>query len=197
MNTKLTFAIAATVLGTLNTVPYIINIFRHKTTPHSYSWLVWTILQITGALAMLGGGAGGIGVVYLSVGAVLCLFVLLLSLRYGTKNITAFDKVCLVGALTATAIWFFLRQPLLSVIFVAVIDFVAFLPTFRKAYEEPCSETVSMYFLSGVAQLLALVALSAYNVSTTLYLIALAITNMVFTTMVLLRRARLSSSLPK
>lgn len=188
MNLKLAFAIVATVIGNLNTVPYIVNIFRLKTTPHSYSWLVWTILQVTGALAMFEGGAGGAGVLYLSIGAALCLLVFLLSLRYGTKNITAFDTVCLTGALSATAVWFFLRQPLLSVVLVALIDVVAFLPTFRKAFEEPWSETVSMYFLSGVAQLLSLGALSVYNVSTMLYLISLATANMAFTAMVLMRR---------
>lgn len=192
MHTKLILAVAASVVGNVTFIPYLVDIFRLKTTPHSYSWLVWTILQVTGALAMFASGAGGAGVLYLSIGAGLCALVFLLSLRYGTKNITGFDTGCLVGALCATTVWFFLREPLLSVVLVALIDVVAFLPTFRKTYAAPWSETLSMYFLSSIAQLLSLAALSAYTLSTTLYLVSLATTNAVFIAMVLVRRGRIS-----
>ena len=188
MNLKITLVVAASVIGNVTTIPYIIDVFRQKTTPHSYSWLVWTILQVTGALAMLAGGAG-IGVLYLFIGAATCIFVFLLSLRYGTKNITSFDMVCLVGALLATAVWFFLHDALLSVILVASIDLVAFLPTFRKAYEEPRTETLSMYIFSGIAQLMSLVSLSVFTFTTTFYLSELVVANAVFVAMVLIRRA--------
>ena len=200
MNLQTIFAVLASIIGIVPYVPYVRDIFRRKTTPHSYSWLIWTILQVTGALAMFASGAG-LGVLYLLIGAVMCAFVFILSLRYGTKNVTRFDAVCLTGALSATAVWFFLHDAFLSVILVALIDLVAFLPTFRKAYEEPWSETLSMYIFSGVAQVLSLASLSSYTITTSLYLITLATANAAFTAMVLIRRAHVpvssSPSLPK
>ena len=192
MNLKITLAVAASVIGITACVPYIRDIFRRKTTPHSYSWLVWTILQITGALAMLASGAGW-GVFYLVVGAGFCAFIFVLSLWYGTKNITTFDTVCLVAALGATSVWFFLHDALASIVLVACIDFVAFLPTFRKAYAEPWSENVANYFFGGVAQVLSLASLSSYTITTSLYLITLATANAAFTATVLIRRSRVAA----
>ena len=176
MNLRIAFAAVASLIAALCTIPYIADIFRLKTTPHSYSWLVWTLLQVTSAFAMLSGGAG-IGAIPTAIGGGLCAFVFLLSLRYGTKNITAFDAVCLVGALLTTAVWFFSRNALLSIMLTSVIDFLAFLPTFRKSYAEPYSETVSLYLLSGIANGLSLFALGTVNPTTVLYPITLVVTN--------------------
>ncbi|MDO8594324.1 MAG: hypothetical protein Q7R93_02305 [bacterium] len=190
MDIKTLFAITGSIIGIVFTIPYIIDIFRRKTEPHSYSWLVWTILQATGVLAMLASGAG-IGILYLSLSTGMCALIFVLSLRFGTKNVTSFDLVCLVSALSALFVWFFMHDALLSIIMVSCIDFIGFLPTFRKAYADPFTETVSNYFSGGVAQVLSLASLSEYHLTTSLYLIALALANFIFTTMVLLRRMQL------
>lgn len=192
MNAQTIFAMSASVLSVVSTIPYIVDIFRLKTTPHVYSWLIWTILQTTGVFAMLSGGAG-IGVMLVIVSAGQCMFVFFLSLRFGTKNITAFDTFCFFGALAAMCIWFFLHNALLSIIAVSVIDLVAFFPTFRKAYVAPQSETASMYFLGGIACLLALLALSDFNVVTSLYLITVLASDIACAVMIWARRAELRS----
>ncbi len=176
MSIKVIFAIISTIIGISCFIPYIIDIFKGKTKPHSYSWLIWTILQTTGAIAMSSGGAG-LGVMSLSIGAILCGFVFIMSLFYGSNNITIFDTICLIGALIAIIIYFFLKDALLSVIVVAITDIIGFLPTFRKSYEEPGTETISTYILSSVSSLLALRALSFFSLTTSLYLISLVITN--------------------
>ncbi len=190
MNTQTIFAVLATVLSISCFLPYLRDIFRRKTTPHSHSWLIWTLLQATGVLAMVHSGAGG-GVASLIVGAVLCAFIFLLSLRYGTKNITVFDTVCLFGALIAIAVWLFLHNALLSIIAVSLIDLLAFLPTFRKSYVEPHSETISTYILSAGADGCAILALSTLSVTTSLYLITLLITNSICAGIIWFRRAHI------
>ncbi len=138
---------------------------------------------------MFKGGAGGAGVFSLTIGAALCGFVFLFSFWYGTKNITVFDRVCLLGALSAIVLWLFLHNPLLSVIVVTLIDLVAFLPTFRKGYVEPRSETVSTYALAGISQVFAFGALSEFSMTTMLYLMSLVVTNFVFVVMIFVRRS--------
>lgn len=176
MNAQAIFAALSAVIGIGSFAPYIRDIFRLKTTPHSYSWLIWALLQGTGALAMLSANAGW-GAVSVTIGAVLCASVFLLSLRYGTKNITVFDTVCFIGALATTAIWFSLHDALLAIVLVSLIDLLAFLPTFRKAYAEPHSETMATYVLSGIADGFALLALGTFSVTTSLYLFTLVVTN--------------------
>jgi hypothetical protein len=170
--------------------PYIRDIFLRKTTPHIYSWLVWAILQITGAIAMFSSGAGW-GITPLILGAVLCILVFLLSFKYGTKNITRFDLICLIGALTVFCFYLFTHKALLSVILVSLIDVIGFLPTFRKAYVEPYSETTSTYVLSAVADGLAIGALANFSLITSLYLFTLIAVDGLCAVLIIIRRRQL------
>lgn len=176
MSIKVIFAVVSSLIGISCFIPYIVDIFKGKTKPHSYSWLIWTILQTTGVIAMSSGGAG-VGVMSLAIGAILCGFVFFLSLFYGSNNINIFDTICLIGALISIVIYFFLKDALLSVIVVAITDIIGFLPTFRKSYEEPNTETFSTYILSLISSLLALRALSVFSLTTSFYLISLVLTN--------------------
>ena len=174
----MTIKILAGIIGTILSVacfyPYFRDIFNHKTQPHIYTWLVWSLLQGTSVIIMIRGGAG-IGVWPFVVGSLLCGCVFLLSIKYGTKNITAFDTVCLIGALLAMLVYVFLHDPLLSIILVVGIDFIGFLPTLRKSYIEPKTETASTYILSAMSSVLAVAALSNYSVITLLYPITLIV----------------------
>lgn len=165
---KYACGIIATVISVISFFPYLRDIFRKKTQPHSYTWLIWTILQVTGVVAMFNNGAG-IGTLALAVGAVFCGFIFILSLKHGTRNITPFDTACLIGALAAIAIYFFLHNPVLSVIVITLTDFIGFLPTLRKAYMEPYTETLSLFVLGVIWSTFNIVAISAYSITTTLY----------------------------
>lgn len=191
MEIKLIFGVASVVLAIVCFLPYVRDIVRKKTEPHMYSWLIWTILQIVGVAAQIKDGAG-YGAWALSVGAFFCFVIFLLSFRYGTKNISKFDLACLIAALCAIGVYIFLKNPVWATIVVSVIDFVGFLPTFRKGFQEPFSETASTFVMSAVANVLSIVALQNYSVTTVLYIGSLFFTNSSFATMVLLRRRQLN-----
>jgi hypothetical protein len=152
-----------------------------------YSWLIWTILQIVGVAAQFKGGAG-YGAWALGVGALFCFAIFVLSFKYGTKNISRFDLICLIAAITAIGIYAFIRNPVWTTIVVSAIDFVGFMPTFRKGFQEPFSETASTFIMSGIANVLSIIALQSYSVTTVLYVGSLFLTNSSFATMVLLRK---------
>lgn len=194
MEYKLIFGIASTLLASVCFFPYLRDIIKRKTEPHMYSWLVWTILQVVGVAAQLKDGAG-YGAWALAVGALFCFAIFLLSFKYGTKNISKFDLFCLVSAIGAICIYLFISNPIWATIVVALTDFVGFLPTFRKGYEEPFSETPSTFIMSGMANVLSIVALQNYSVTTLLYLGSLFFTNLSFATMILLRRKILGKTL--
>lgn len=176
MDYKIICAIVASIISIYCFFPYIIDILRGVTKPHKYTWLIWTILQITGFFIMFSENAG-LGSIPLGIGGLLCGFVFMLSIKNGTKDIKFFDKVCLIGALAAIFIWIFLKNPVISIILISVIDFVGFLPTMRKVYSDPYSETLSIYVLSVLSILLSLISLDIYNFSTVFYLSTLMFTN--------------------
>lgn len=58
MDFKLIFGILSIVVAIVCFLPYFNDIFKRKTEPHMYSWLIWTILQGVGVAAQLKDGAG-------------------------------------------------------------------------------------------------------------------------------------------
>ena len=193
MNFKLFFGIISTILALISFFPYLKDILGKKTFPHIYSWLVWSILQSIGAAAMLRGGAH-FGALSLAAGSLFCITIFILSFKYGTKNITKFDTFCLIGAIVTIFIWLLQRDPLLSVVLVTTIDIIAFIPTYRKGYVDPGSETISTYFLSALANFFSLLAIANYSIITTLYLSGLLVTNSLLVLILIMRRKIIASA---
>ena len=179
--------IIASLIGTGCFIPYIKDIFKKKTKPHIYTWLIWTILQVTGVIAMLKNGAG-IGVLALGTGSVLCAYTCILSIKYGTKNITKFDSLCLIGALASIVVYILMKDPLLAIILISAIDFVGFLPTLRKSYLEPYSETITMFAFFSISGLFTMLALKEYTIVTSLYPLTLIGINIIATVVLYVRR---------
>ena len=184
---KLFWALAASIVAVVLFVPYLIDILRRKTQPQMYSWLIWTILQVVGAAAMFKGGAG-YGSFALVVGGLMCFSIFLLSFKYGSKNVKRFDIYCLLGAIIAAVIYFFVSNPLYAVILAASIDLIGYFPTFRKVFSEPHSETLITYILSAVANLFSILALQQYTVTTTFYEIVLFAANLSLSVFIIVRR---------
>ena len=110
----------------------------------------------------------------------------------GTKNVTTSDTICLIGALVALSFYILLHNPLLSIILVSIIDLIGFIPTFRKSYTEPQTETASTYIISAFSSLLAVGALLDYSLITMLYPTTLILTDTTCWFIIILRRNKLS-----
>jgi len=189
MDYKFLLGIISSVIAILLFIPYLRDIFKGTTKPHIYTWLIWTILQGIGAVASLKAGAG-YGSWALIAGAAFCGLIVLLSFKYGTKNIQRIDTACLVLALIACIIYVFTKDPLYSVLIVTATDAVGYYPTMRKAYEEPYSETVSTYALSAFVNLLSIIALSVYSFTTVAYIGSLVLSNSLLVAITLCSRRK-------
>lgn len=187
MDPKLFFGILSALIAIASIIPYVRDIVRGKTKPHMYSWLIWTILQIIGTAAQFQDGAG-YGAWALTIAAFGSFLIFIFSFKYGTKNITQFDLACLITSGITLIVYFGMENPLYAVILVVIIDLLGFLPTFRKGWEEPSTETTATYALSGLANLLGLFALEHYTPVTTMYIGSLFLTNASFVSMIFYRK---------
>lgn len=176
MNIKLILTIIATLIGVIAFFPYLRDTFSLKTKPHAYTWLIWAITQSTAVFGIWYGG-GGWGALNLTVGTLFVIAVFLFSLKFGTKNITGSDTAILIAALLAIVVWWQLKQPLISIFMVSVIDVIGYVPSFRKSYQEPWSETLISWILFSASNLFAILALKEYNLLTVTYLAAITSAN--------------------
>lgn len=184
---KLILGIITIVLVIIGYIPYFKDIFANKTKPHLYTWIIWFLTQGTATIALIYGG-GKFGSLGLIVGTVLVFIICGLSFRYGTKNITKGDTATLILALVAILVWWQLDNPLLSVFMVSAIDGLGYIPTFRKTWEDPSTETTSFWVIMAVVNVLTLLSNAEHNFLTMTYSIVLGVANTAMVFIILKRR---------
>ncbi len=171
-------------LAFIGLVPYIIDIFRNKTKPHIFTWVVWALVTFLAFLGQWQKGAGA-GSWTTGVTGLLTIFVAIISLKKGSRDITTSDIVIFIMALIAIVPWLTTKDPTLSVIMLTLVNTLGFIPTFRKTAKDPDSETLSSYIISATRHFLSITALSQYNLATFLYPTVVGLSNVVVVAIIL------------
>lgn len=184
---KSAVSVIAIVLSILAYIPYYRDIIRGKTHPHIYSWSLWCLLTILIFALSLKGGAGSAAYVTATVG-LLCIGVIFLGLKHGKRDITWSDKAVSVLALLAIVFWLIVDQPVVSIILAVLADLLAFIPTVRKSWNKPYTETLSMYVTNTLRFGLVLFAVKEYTILSALWPITWIIGNGLFSAMLFMRR---------
>lgn len=118
------------------------------------------------------------------------LIIFLFSLKYGFKGIRRIDTLFLALALGGIGLWILTNDPTLSVVIAVSIDVIAFVPTLRKTWEQPSTETPILYSSNVLRHILALFSLQTYNIATMLHSIAMITTNSIMTMLILARKGK-------
>jgi hypothetical protein len=191
MDYKTILGFIAVVISVFGYAPYFRDIFSGKTKPHAFSWLVWGVLN---AIAFAGQvhGSGGAGTWAVGLTAVVLFAIFILSLVKGEKNIKPFDWFCLGGAAIALVLWIITDRPLISIVLITIVDALGFLPTVRKAFSKPHQETLITYGINTMKYALVVLALQNYTAITTLFPLAVALMNALFTAILIIRRQQLT-----
>lgn len=165
---KLISAITAIALIIVGFCPYFRDIYKRKTTPHLYTWLIWGITQSIATVASWYGG-GKFGAISFAMETILVIAIFCLTFRYGTKNITKSDKISLIVALLAIFVWRQSDNPLIALLMVTAIDAIGYIPTLRKSFVEPWSETLSFWAVMAIANVFIIASSAEYNSLTVTY----------------------------
>lgn len=189
MELKIILGGVAALLAFYSSYLYIRDIFRGNTKPHTYTWLIWTIVTWIAFLGQVVSG-GGPGSWATGASALVTTGTLLLSLKggYGTKDVTGFDKLCLVFALFAILPWLLVDSVLWSVILASFIDVVGFFPTMRKTWYAPKSESFGSMLVDTAKHTLSIVSLGSYSLVNWLYPAAVLLTKFVIVSEIIFLR---------
>lgn len=186
---KETLAIIGAVIAVVGNVPYLRDVIKKRVQPHPYTWFVWTIVSGVTFFGQVEKGAG-IGALPTAAAGIFTVIIFIFSLQYGFKNIVKTDTYFLIAALLGIVPWVITKDPTISVIIVVTIDLIAFVPTIRKTWQKPKSETPVLFSMNVVRHILTLFSLQAYNIATTLHSIAMIITNSIMTGIIMLKKKK-------
>ncbi len=166
---------------------YIRSILKWVTKPHIYTKIIWFILTGIGFIIQLQEWAWP----WSWVMWITCFsqfFTLLLSIKYWTKDITKFDTLLLILALLCIPIYLWVDNVIYALIFVLFIDFLWYIPTYRKTFNDPWSEDMLVWSITNSKYIIALFALYQYNFNTMAYLVFLILANALLLWIMLVRR---------
>jgi hypothetical protein len=173
-------------------IPYIREIFKGTTKPHVFSWIIWGTTTFVVFLAQLE-GKGGVGAWPLGVSGSITIFIAFLAYaKRGNTAITKTDWFFLVSALSSLPLWYLTSDPLWAVVILTTIDILGFGPTARKAYRFPYSESLMFFSLLATRDVLVLLALEHYSVTTVLFPAATSMACFLLVTLISHRRRGLN-----
>lgn len=188
MEYKIVLGLIAIILALISYSFYINDLFRNKTKPHYFSWFIWGLLAGIAFLAQLSEG-GGAGSWQTGVVAGICLFIAFVAFyKYKNNYVTKFDLFCLAGTTLGIVLWITTNNPLTAVIIVSTVSLIALAPTFRKAYNLPYEETLITYNLNLIRPIISIIALETLNLTTWLFQASNILANILFITMLIIRR---------
>lgn len=177
------------ILGLIGNVPYIRDIFRHKTKPERAMWWIYTVLFSALFAAQASAGAHWLLLVTGEYVMASALFAVL-SVRYGYGSFHKRDAVSLMIAGLGLVAWLLTDKPLVAIIMVVVIDFAGFWLTLIKTWHAPHSETLITWQLSCASAIISIFAISTWNLTVLLYPMYAVIATAFFVWLIMYRRTK-------
>lgn len=143
-------AIISTVLGIYASVPYIIAILKGRTKPHQLSWLVFVIMNGIVFLSqyLSGGRASVLITLTFFIGS---LIIFLLSLKWGVRNSSRWDRALFAFALFTIVIWVLTKSNALAIWLTVLIDVAATTMIILKVKSQPKSEDPYPWIVGALA----------------------------------------------
>lgn len=167
---QLVLGILGGVLGFSGNSIYFINVLKGKTKPQRVTWGIAFLLNIIFVCNQVASGAtySMILVFAFSLSAAAIFF---LSIPKGVGGHSRLDLFVLACSLVGVVLWQLLNSPLASILANLFAAAISLIPTLKKAYLQPETETKIKWLLGSLAGLLG--ALSVGNLNYTVLLFPL------------------------
>ena len=158
---------------------YIRDTLRGKTKPNRVSWSLWALSPLIGTAAALSAHADIWVTIPIFLAGFLPLLVFIASFinKQSYWKLTFFDFLCGTCSVLALIIWGLIDSPRLAILLAAMGDGFATIPTLRKAWKFPETETKLTYVASFVSVLLIIPSIPKWNIENSAFQIYLLIAN--------------------
>ncbi len=141
-------AIAVSLVGTYG---YVRDTLRGETSPNRVTWGLWAVEGILAFVVEVQQHVGIASLMTLTLG-LLPLVVVVASFRnrHVVWKIGKFDIFCGAVSLLGLVFWWFINEPTIALLSFVAADQVAAVPTLRKSWLAPTTESPRAFFLGFV-----------------------------------------------
>ncbi len=137
-------------ISLVGVISYIKDMLQGKAKPNRVSWLMWSIAPLIATFAALSTGVTlAVIPVFMSGFGPLLVFTVSLFKKDAYWKLTKFDFFCGALSLLALILWYITKNPIIAIVFSILSDLLAAVPTIKKAWNHPESES-SMAFIAGI-----------------------------------------------
>ena len=158
--------IIAAVASSLAAVVYIRSMFVGSTKPNRVSWLMWAIAPSIAAAAALSNGVGwAVLPVFMAGFSPFLIFMASFFTNKAYWYLSTFDYVCGVLSGFTLIMWWLTKDHNVAIVFAIVSDALASIPTLKKAWTNPETESVWPFIIGvfGAASSLAVATLWTFS----------------------------------
>lgn len=166
-------------LGLTGTFAYIRDMFRGKSKPNLITWGLWGTVPLIATGAALTAHADGWATVriFMSGFGPLLVFITAFFIPQSYWKLTRFDFSCGLFSLIAVVLWLIVDLPVIAILFAAMADLLATLPTLIKAWKHPETETVYTYFIGVFTSTIIIPAIPIWNIENSAFQVYLILAN--------------------
>ncbi|MDR3450975.1 MAG: hypothetical protein P4M15_14755 [Alphaproteobacteria bacterium] len=138
---------------------YIRNTVAGRTKPNRVTFFLWaTASMIAAAAAFSEGHRWEVVPVFISGLMPLLIFCASFLNRNGHWQLQRFDYLCGAFSILALILWRITHDADIAIVFAILADALAMIPTARKAWTHPETETLSAYLCAAISQFTAFIA---------------------------------------
>lgn len=158
------FVLLALCFNIVGTAIYIRQSLKDEVQPHLVTFFLWALAPLVAYAAQVSQGAGIVALVTLVAGINPALIFAISLRRSGAHwSISTLDIVCGVLSLAGLALWCLSRDGLYAIVLAIAADALASVPTFRKSFSHPESESPILYALSAVSAVITMLSIQEWT----------------------------------
>lgn len=181
MNFSYALVVASVLIVIAGAGAYIRDTLSGKTKPNRVSWAMWALAPLIGTAAALASHADAWATARIFFAGFLPLLIFAASFINPKSywKLTGFDLLCGLCAVLALLVWGVADSPRMAILFAALADGFAGVPTLVKAWRSPETETGSTYFASLLSTVLIIPSIPIWNIENSAFQVYLLVENSV------------------
>jgi hypothetical protein len=155
-----------TIILLFGTASYFVGtreMLQGKYSPSLFSRIIWLLLSINAFVGVILTGTSSsiiLALIFLLGNLSICI----VSFWKGTRDFGLTEIICTVLLVVSILIWVFIQAPLINLTISLVAHFIAGIPTYKKVWLNPKSESVGFWSLFFIASLLSLFTIETFDI---------------------------------